>query len=133
MNRHNSPEVEAPLWLTIDNVASRIRVSPRTIRRLVARSQAAGIPVPLVKLGRTVRFRSDDVDRWFEEVSKWQASSPAKRNTGSGGGRSTATSEAAPAPPSAPPTSSGKPSSTSSPSAATGNLKSLAVRLTSRR
>jgi len=47
--------------LTIQQVASYLSVSPRTVRRLLARGS-----LPFVRFGRLVRFREQDLARWVE-------------------------------------------------------------------
>ncbi len=46
--------------LTLPEVASALRVSPKTIRRLVA-----GRGLPHYRLGRVLRFDPADVSRWL--------------------------------------------------------------------
>ncbi len=45
--------------LTLQQVASYLNVSPKTVRRLVARRA-----IPCVRLGRALRFQPADVSRW---------------------------------------------------------------------
>jgi excisionase family DNA binding protein len=49
--------------LTIEQVARVLAVSPKTVRRLVARG------FPHVRFGRVIRFASADVQRWLEARS----------------------------------------------------------------
>ena len=46
--------------LTIDEVAAVLKVSPKTIRRLIARG------LPCVRLGRVIRFQQADLLRFVE-------------------------------------------------------------------
>ena len=59
-----SPESSAlrPL-LTIEQVAAVLCVSPKTVRRLVARG------FPHTRFGRVLRFQPADVQRWLEARS----------------------------------------------------------------
>lgn len=60
-----SPAVRVPLasglhpLLTIEQVASALGVSPKTVRRLIARG------FPHVRFGRVLRFDPADVQRWI--------------------------------------------------------------------
>jgi excisionase family DNA binding protein len=54
----NQPTVE-PL-LTLPEVARLLRLSEKSIRRMVARRR-----LPCVRLGRSVRFDAGDVLRWL--------------------------------------------------------------------
>lgn len=60
---HGGPRKESgelkPL-LTLPEVAELLRLSSRTIRRLVARQR-----IPCVRLGRQLRFVPGDVLRWL--------------------------------------------------------------------
>ena len=47
--------------LTIDEVAELLRVSPRTVRRLIARRG-----LPHFRFGRVVRCSSGDLFRWLQ-------------------------------------------------------------------
>ena len=47
--------------MTLVEVADYLRVSAKTIRRLVA-----GRKLPCIRLGRVLRFQPADVDRWVE-------------------------------------------------------------------
>jgi excisionase family DNA binding protein len=48
-----------PALLTIEQVAVALQVSPKTVRRLVARG------FPHVRFGRVLRFVAADVHRWL--------------------------------------------------------------------
>jgi excisionase family DNA binding protein len=52
-----------PLWLVRD-VAAYLNVSSHAIYRLTATK--AGLRMPHVRLGRHLRFRQADVDRWLQ-------------------------------------------------------------------
>lgn len=53
------------LLVDIKGAATALGVSPRSLRRLVARGSA---PAP-VRLGRLVRWRVADLERWIAEMS----------------------------------------------------------------
>jgi excisionase family DNA binding protein len=55
------PRLETEQLLTIDEVAEVLRVSVRTMRRLVACRS-----LPFIRVGRLVRFRPEDVRRFLE-------------------------------------------------------------------
>ena len=48
--------------LTVNEVASRLRMSSRTIWRM---QEAAKLPSP-VRLGRVVRWRRSDIEQWID-------------------------------------------------------------------
>ena len=47
--------------LTIQQVAGYLKISSRTVRRLVERRA-----MPCVRFGRVLRFREQDIARWIE-------------------------------------------------------------------
>jgi len=47
--------------LTVQDVAEMLRVSPKTVRRLVARRG-----LPHIRFGRVLRFERGDVFRWLQ-------------------------------------------------------------------
>ena len=54
-------KTEEPVWLTTRQVAERFQVAPLTVRRWrVERG------LPASQVGRTLRFRADLVEEWFE-------------------------------------------------------------------
>jgi excisionase family DNA binding protein len=54
-------ESEERMFLTTDEVKARLRVTPRTIYRLIRSGE-----LPAVRVGRQWRFRRSDLDRWLE-------------------------------------------------------------------
>jgi len=52
---------DLPRLLTVEQVASVLSVSPKTIRRLVASRK-----LPCVRLGRVLRFQQADLFRFVE-------------------------------------------------------------------
>ena len=57
---HDGPTAFAPL-LTLDEVASFLRLNPRTIRRLVAAGR-----LPCARIAGRIRFVPADVDRFVQ-------------------------------------------------------------------
>lgn len=53
-----------PALMNIEQVAERLGVSVRHMRRLVAERR-----IPFVKWGHFLRFDPDEVDRWIEECA----------------------------------------------------------------
>ena len=53
-----------PALINIEQVAERLGVSVRHMRRLVAERR-----IPFVKWGHFLRFDPDEVDRWIEECA----------------------------------------------------------------
>lgn len=53
-----------PALLNIEQVAERLGVSVRHMRRLVAERR-----IPYVKWGHLLRFDPEDVDRWIDECA----------------------------------------------------------------
>jgi excisionase family DNA binding protein len=54
-------ETGAPQYLTPEQVASMMQVSPKTVYRMVATDAR----LPATRFGRAVRFRADLLDRWL--------------------------------------------------------------------
>ena len=48
--------------LDIEQVAERLNVSPRFIRRLIAQRR-----IDYLKIGRFIRFQPDELDSWIED------------------------------------------------------------------
>jgi len=59
-----APAAVRPALMNIDQVAERLGVSVRHMRRLVAERR-----IPFVKWGHLLRFDPDEVDRWIEECA----------------------------------------------------------------
>ncbi|WP_370662157.1 helix-turn-helix domain-containing protein [Massilia timonae] len=51
-------------YLTTKEVASMLRIAPQTLEK--ARSTGLGPQIPFVRVGRAVRYASDDVAAWVE-------------------------------------------------------------------
>ncbi|WP_374001257.1 helix-turn-helix domain-containing protein [Massilia sp. CFBP 13647] len=51
-------------YLTTKEVAAMLRIAPQTLEK--ARSTGLGPQIPFVKVGRAVRYASDDVAAWIE-------------------------------------------------------------------
>lgn len=52
-----------PQMIDVREVATILSISTRSVWRLVSRGD---LPQP-IRLGRTVRWRSTDIDRWIED------------------------------------------------------------------
>lgn len=52
---------QIPQLLTIDQLAERLGITVRHVRRLVAERR-----VPYLKVGKLVRFRPDEIAAWLE-------------------------------------------------------------------
>lgn len=53
-------------WLTINELAAELKISPRTIRN---RRSLGKLPVRGYKVLGLVRFKRSDVNRWLESVA----------------------------------------------------------------
>lgn len=51
-------------YLTTKEVATILRIAPQTLEK--ARSTGLGPQIPFVKVGRAVRYASDDVAEWID-------------------------------------------------------------------
>ena len=60
MSANSSPVNPRPL-LTIAEVADRLGVQVRHVRRLVAERR-----IPYIKWGHLIRFDPDDIERWLD-------------------------------------------------------------------
>lgn len=58
--KETSGKKNAEAWLTMDEVADRLKVSPGTIRKWIA-----DYKFPHSKLGEVTRFNPAQVDAWF--------------------------------------------------------------------
>lgn len=52
--------------LTVEEVAARLKISPKTILNGTSRKSKRPFYIRAVHLGRSVRFREEDVDRFIE-------------------------------------------------------------------
>lgn len=48
-------------YVTVDELAKNLKVSARTIQRIIHRKQ-----IPAIRIGRQWRFRKEWVDEWLE-------------------------------------------------------------------
>jgi excisionase family DNA binding protein len=55
---------ELGIYLTTKEVAAILRIAPQTLEK--ARSTGLGPQIPFVKVGRAVRYASNDVSAWVE-------------------------------------------------------------------
>jgi excisionase family DNA binding protein len=53
-------------YLTTKEVAAMLRIAPQTLEK--ARSTGLGPQIPFIKVGRAVRYASDDVTAWIETM-----------------------------------------------------------------
>ena len=58
--------------MTIEQLAARLQVSERKIYELTRERNRRNQrhPLPLIRLGRSVRFKSEDVDAWLDKLAK---------------------------------------------------------------
>ncbi len=68
MSNNESQEMEA--FLTTEEVLSYLKITPRTIYRLIRTGE-----LPAVRIGRQWRFRRADLDRWLERQRAFSTSS----------------------------------------------------------
>ena len=68
MSNNESQEMEA--FLTTEEVLSYLKITPRTIYRLIRTGE-----LPAVRIGRQWRFRRADLDRWLERQRPFSTSS----------------------------------------------------------
>lgn len=68
----NVTNPEAGTLYTVDEVAARLRVHPKTVRRLIAR-----LELQSVRVGRTVRVRSGALDAYLSAATS--PATPAER------------------------------------------------------
>ena len=59
-----SLDTNTTVWLTSDEAAARIGVTPTTLRTWRCRSE--GREIPYMRIGRIVRYRARDVDAFIE-------------------------------------------------------------------
>lgn len=64
---------ETALYLTIPAAASRLAVSHDTVERLIRNKG-----LPAIRLGRSVRIRTDQLDKWIQDY----ATGPGLRRRG---------------------------------------------------
>ena len=57
-------------FLTTEEVLSYLKITPRTIYRLIRTGE-----LPAVRIGRQWRFRRADLDRWLERQRAFSTSS----------------------------------------------------------
>lgn len=66
----NNPSAEIEAFLTTEEVLSYLKITPRTIYRLIRSGE-----LPAVRIGRQWRFRRADLDRWLERQRAFSTSS----------------------------------------------------------
>lgn len=62
------PDKTRPSLLTIGDVAMRLNVQERHIRRLVAERR-----IPYVKWGHLIRFDPEEIERWMDDHRRPEA------------------------------------------------------------
>jgi excisionase family DNA binding protein len=70
-----------PLLLTLPELAARLRIDRATVYRLLQRRE---LPIPILRLGRSPRVRSTDIERYLadlagEEPNQQRLVSPSSR------------------------------------------------------
>ena len=65
----NQPMRDMEAFLTTEEVLSYLKITPRTIYRLIRSGE-----LPAVRIGRQWRFRRTDLDRWVERQRAFTAS-----------------------------------------------------------
>lgn len=66
----NDPVREMEAFLTTEEVLGYLKITPRTIYRLIRSGE-----LPAVRIGRQWRFRRGDLDRWLERQRAFSGSS----------------------------------------------------------
>jgi excisionase family DNA binding protein len=66
----NDPVREMEAFLTTEEVLGYLKITPRTIYRLIRSGE-----LPAVRIGRQWRFRRGDLDRWLERQRAFSRSS----------------------------------------------------------
>jgi excisionase family DNA binding protein len=66
----NDPVREMEAFLTTEEVLSYLKITPRTIYRLIRSGE-----LPAIRIGRQWRFRRGDLDRWLERQRALASSS----------------------------------------------------------
>jgi len=66
----NNAVAELQTFLTTEEVLGYLKITPRTIYRLIRSGE-----LPAVRIGRQWRFRPSDLDRWLERQRGLSASS----------------------------------------------------------
>jgi excisionase family DNA binding protein len=66
----NDPMREMEAFLTTEEVLAYLKITPRTIYRLIRSGE-----LPAVRIGRQWRFRRADLDRWLERQRAFSTSS----------------------------------------------------------
>jgi len=56
---------ESNLWLTNDEAAKKLNISPRTLNN--ARSTGTGVLISFTKVGSKVLYKKSDVDAYIDE------------------------------------------------------------------
>ena len=62
---------EFEVFLTTEEVLTYLKITPRTIYRLIRNGE-----LPAVRIGRQWRFRRADLDRWLERQRAFSSAAP---------------------------------------------------------
>ncbi len=62
-----------PFLLTLAELAAHLRVDRATVYRLLQRRE---LPIPILRLGRSARVRSTDVERYLAELAAEEHEEP---------------------------------------------------------
>lgn len=62
----------ADTFLTIPQLAKRLQVKPRRVYELTRKRNRdkQRHPLPLIRIGRCVRFKVDDIDQWLRTLQQ---------------------------------------------------------------
>jgi excisionase family DNA binding protein len=59
-------------FLTVNDLATMLKISKRTVCELTTKRTRSGDlrenPLPVIRIGRAVRFRRSDIDAWIEKL-----------------------------------------------------------------
>tara|TARA_R110002020_G_scaffold139691_2_gene310654 strand:+ start:194 stop:589 length:396 start_codon:yes stop_codon:yes gene_type:complete len=123
-----------PVYLTTADVAVRMDVSVRTVRRWMRTTEAAGLTRPWVTVGNTTRWNDAEISAWLKELEEWQTSRTAltvESPTSSDGTTSTGLGALAQSQPSATRAGSRRKSKPAKGLESTGSLRDFAESLVS--
>jgi excisionase family DNA binding protein len=56
--------------LTKDELAELLNITPRRVYDLTRQRTNQKIPIPVIRIGSTLRFRRADIELWLEQLAK---------------------------------------------------------------
>jgi len=58
--------------MDIPQLAKRLRVSKRKVQELAREKNRPNqrIPIPVIRIGRAIRFRADQIDEWLQQLQE---------------------------------------------------------------